>query len=216
MRMPRPPILKSVTTVSIALIAGTAFGVAYKFLWTSATADIYRDRLTALQTRYNALEQNYSEAVHKTAVTELVVADGTLTVRVRDVRGVVREIPTEYDPSREIYVDYVVLDGRLWIRRVFDADTAPNQGLVIDPDADLVTWDLANAQVGKAVYRQLGEGRWVVNVTGNGSLGLTRASEDVDLESPPSVREFDADQSEPEEVGSIGLGEVLRHLAGAG
>ncbi len=214
MRVPRPPVLKVTVAVSIALIAGTTFGLAYRFLWSSAAVDIYRGRLDALQMRYDALEYNYSEAVRKTAVTELVVADGRLTVRVRDIRGVVREIPTDYDPSREIYVDYVVLDGRLWIRRVFDADTAPSQGLVIDPDADQVTWDLENAQVGKAVYRQLGEGRWVVSVTGNGSLGLTRASENVELEGPPSVREYEAEAGEAGEVGSIGPMAVFKHLAG--
>ncbi len=214
MRVPRPPIMRFTIAVSIALIAGTTFGLAYRFLWSSAAVEIYRDRLDALQVRYDALEQNYTEAVRKTAVTELLVEDGELTVRVRDVRGVVREIPTAYDPSREIYVDYIVLDGRLWIRRVFDADTAPSKGLVIDPDADQVTWDLANAKVGKAVYRALGEGRWVVSVTGNGSLGLTRASERVELEGPPSVREFEAEEPDAREVGSIGPMAVFKHLAG--
>jgi len=39
-----------------------------------------------------------------------------------------REFPTACRPDREVYADYVVLDGRLWIRRVFDAATAPEAG----------------------------------------------------------------------------------------
>jgi len=48
--------------------------------------------------------------------------------------------------------------------------------------------------VGKAVYRKLTEGRWLVTVTGNGSLGLERARrEAVVLLSPaPPVADFAA------------------------
>jgi hypothetical protein len=136
-----------------------------------------------------------------------VVADG----------GVLREIETPYDPSGEIYVDYIVRDGRLWIRRVFDAKTPPSQGVVIDPDLAAVTWgqEDAGAEVGKAVYRALGEGRWVVSVTGGGSLGLVQVDADVgvDLERAPAVEDFAAVTVEADrDVESIGLAEVWQRL----
>lgn len=189
--MPRIPVLKLTIAASLAVLAGGAFAVAYRLLWSGAAVQIYRERLDALQDRYDALSESYEHAVRRTAVTELVVENGSLRVRVRDIRGVVREIPTNFDPTSEIYVDYVVLDGRLWIRRVFDAQTPPSQGLLIDPDIADVAWDDDALRVGKAVYRTLGEGRWVVSVTGNGSLGLTRAREEVDLQGPPSVRDHE-------------------------
>ena len=212
MRMPRPPILMLTIAASLAVLAGGAFGVASRLLWSSARIDAYRQRLDELHERYDALSKRYDQAVRRTAVTELIVQGGQLRVRVRDVRGTVREIPTSLDPQREIYVDYVVLDGRLWIRRLFDADTPPSRGLVIDPGVDGVTWDIQAARVGKAVYRSLGEGRWVVSVTGNGSLGLTRAGDAVDLDAAPRVREFAP--RDDEDVGEVGFADVLRQLGG--
>ena len=50
-------------------------------------ADIYRQRLTALGADYEALRGRYNEAVRKTAVTELLVKDGSLSVDL----GILRE-----------------------------------------------------------------------------------------------------------------------------
>src|SRR5690554_4211377 len=56
----------------------------------------------ALRQSYEQLRQTYNEAVAKTAVTELVVEDGTLCVTIRTAEGVDRTIPTPFDPSKEI------------------------------------------------------------------------------------------------------------------
>ena len=130
-------------------------------------------------------------------MTELVVEDGKLAVAIRDAGGAIRTIETPFDPSREIYVDFVVLDGRLWIRRVFDDRTPPEQGVLIDPALAQIDWSEEQAAYGKATYRALAPGRWVVSVTGDGSLGLTRAARGrapAELAPPPPVRRLRADR----------------------
>lgn len=184
-------IITSTITLIVALGAGL---LGYQFLRAGAAADIYRTRLTQLADEYEGLRTTYNRAVQRTAVTELVVDGGRLSVRVVGDGGVLREVATPYDPSGEIYVDYIVKGGRLWIRRVFDAQTPPSQGIVIDPKLEAVVWGQTpdDAEVGKAVYRALGEGRWIISVTGGGALGLVQVSESaqVDLQAMPEVEDF--------------------------
>lgn len=201
---------------SVVLVCVAGF-VGYQLIEANLKADIYRDRLTALADDYDQLRETYNQAVRRTAVTELVVDDGKLCVSIRNAEGVVRSIPTPFDPSGEIYVDYIVLDGRLWVRRVFDAKTPPSEGVVIDPKMEQVAWDDQPATHGKAVYRQLGEGRWVVSVTGDGSLGLARATgtDPVDLTSTPNVRDYEPiSQQAQAEVDRIGPTDVIKRLVG--
>ena len=201
---------------SVVLVCVAGF-VGYQLIEANLKADIYRDRLTALADDYDQLRETYNQAVRRTAVTELVVDDGKLCVSIRNAEGVVKSIPTPFDPSGEVYVDYVVLDGRLWVRRVFDAKTPPSEGVVIDPNMQEVAWDDQAATHGKAVYRQLGEGRWIVSVTGDGSLGLARAtgSDPVDLTSTPDVRDYEPiSQQAQNEVDRIGPTDVMKRLVG--
>ena len=140
----------------------------YGMIRSNLAADVYRDRLAALSERHASLARTYNRAVRRTAVTEIIVtepqdgaeaanadadpdAGGSVSVRVRTAAGPVREIDTPFSPDGELYVDYVVLDGRLWIRRVFDERTPPRDGVVIDPIADGVDWSDPRARVGKAV-----------------------------------------------------------------
>jgi hypothetical protein len=168
--------------------------VAYELTVTQMTADVYRDRLEQLTGDYERLRGTYNEAVRRTAVTELLVKDGQLSVVVRNAEGVLRTIPTNFDPKSEIYVDYVVLDGRLWIRRVFDHKTPPENGLLIDPELKNVDFTKQAVAHGKAVYRTLGEGRWIITVTGDGSLGLAPAGDEPPrLAPPPVIQEFKPD-----------------------
>ncbi|MEQ9096283.1 MAG: hypothetical protein RIE32_08480 [Phycisphaerales bacterium] len=180
-------------------------------------ADIYRDRLAEVARDYTALVEQFNSAVAQAAVTELVVEDGAMSVRVRSRRGVETVIPTPYDPQREIYVDYVVIGGRLWIRRVFDDRTPPTEGIVIDPELVDVDWDEPGAQVGKAVYRSLGEGVWQVNVTGQGALGLVRVEDGQrrPLIEAPEVLEFDTIEAKVrEETERVSFGDLLRKAFG--
>jgi hypothetical protein len=203
--------------VAAVVLLGVAGFVGYRLIEANLRADIYRDRLTELADNYDQLRQTYNQAVRKTAVTELVVQDGKLCVSIRTAQGVVKQIPTPFDPSGEIYVDYVVLDGRLWVRRVFDAQTPPSAGVLIEPQLAEVGWDDPALAHGKAVYRRLGEGRWLVTVTGDGSLGLARATDDAptDLTATPPVRDYEpVSEQARAEVDRIGPGDVVRRLVG--
>lgn len=187
----------------------------YQLLRTGLAADVYRARLEETVVDYEALRGQYNQAVRRTAVTELVVEDGRLSVAIRDAGGSIRTIETPFDPSREIYVDFVVLEGRLWIRRVFDDRTPPEQGVLVDPALAEIDWSEGQAAHGKAAYRALGPGRWVVSVTGDGSLGLTRGRDDApaELAPPPPMRSYEPIESELEDgLGELGPAEVLRAL----
>ena len=202
-------LLVLVAAIGIAGLAG------YQLLRIGLAADVYRARLEETVADYEALRGQYNEAVSRTAVTELVVADGKLAVVIRDAGGNLRTIGTPYDPSREIYVDFVVVDGRLWIRRVFDDRTPPEQGLLIDPALAHIDWNADEAAHGKAAYRALSDGRWVVTVTGDGSLGLARSpgNAPVELAPPPPVRDYEPVETQLDaSLRELGPGELLRAL----
>jgi hypothetical protein len=176
----------------LALTAAAGFA-AFRLLEASLASEVYRERLVEMSADYSDLQERYNRAVRRTAVTELIVENETLRVAIRTADGTLQTLSTPYDPSREIYVDYVVLNGRLWIRRLFDDATAPEEGMLIDPRFIDVDWDAEGESHGKAAYRSLSPGRWVVDVTGDGSLGLTRRDDDepVTLEPPPPVRRYE-------------------------
>lgn len=194
-----------------------------------AAERVYRARLESLAKDYEGLRSSYNRAVRRTAVTELVVQDGKVTALVRSSHGTIAEIPTGADPSKEVYVDFALLDGRVWIRRVFDASTRPEDATVIDPRLAEIDWLDREAleptggrparamAIGQAVYRTLSEGRWVVRVSGDGALGLERVSADavVSLEEAPPVWSFDEVQSEVRDrVGRVGWREALGAVIG--
>jgi len=65
------------------------------------------------------------------------------------------------------------------------------------------------------VYRELGQGRWVITVTANGSLDLVSApeGESFELVSAPPVRDYDEIQEEAaHEIEEIGPGDVFRRV----
>lgn len=208
------PYLRLAQT-GLALVACGAAGVlGFRFVRAELEARVYRERLDQLAADYESLRATYNEAVRRSAVTELIVRGKTLAVRVRTSAGILREIPTPYDPTGEVYVDYVVIDGRLWIRRLFDANTPPGQGMVVDPDRALVDWDQPGAGHGKAVYRRLDEGRWVVTISGDGSLGLARASgAEGDLVHAPEIKRYDEATADADAAArGISAGDVFRQV----
>ncbi|HKJ24116.1 MAG TPA: hypothetical protein VKB65_04790 [Myxococcota bacterium] len=195
------------------LALGGAVGLAgYTVVRSQLSDEILRERLELLAADYEDLHERYAAVIARTAVTELRVADGRLSVVVRGAEGDLREIATPYDPTKEIYVDYAIVDGRLFVRRVFAEDVPPREGVLIDPALLAIDWDAAGAAHGKAAYRTLGEGRWVVTVTGGGSLGLAPAPETpVPLSPPPALREFEPVESRVDErLSEIAPAEVLR------
>lgn len=205
----------------LAFTAAGALGVGasllgYHLIRADVAEGVYRQRLQDIAGRYENLREQYNEAVRRTAVTELLVRDGRLSVRICNAAGVVHEIPTDFNPSGEIYVDYAIVDGRLWIRRVFDAQTPPARGLLVDPALADINWDGGGATFGKAVYRSLGEGRWVVSVSGDGSLELRQAgNEPAVLSPPPRLGTFDEIDSElRRRLHDIGPGDVWKQFWG--
>ncbi len=205
----------------LAFTAAGALGVGasllgYHLIRADLAEGVYRQRLEDIAGRYENLREQYNEAVRRTAVTELLVRDGKLSVRICNAAGVVHEIPTDYDPAGEIYVDYAIVDGRLWIRRVFDAQTPPSHGLLVDPVLANVDWDGGGATFGKAVYRSLSEGRWVVSVSGDGSLDLRQAGDEpAVLAPPPRLGSFDEIDSElRRKLDDIGPGDVWSEFWG--
>ncbi len=204
-----------IVSLLLVLLLGVAAYSGYRLLLAGIEVDVYRERLVELRRDHDQLRKQYNQAVRRTAVTELLVNDGKLRVSIRTAEGELRTLETPYDPSREIYVDYVIIDGRLWIRRVFDANTAPGEGMVIDPALVDIDWDVARAAHGKAAYRPLDEGRWVVTVTGDGSLGLARVdAARVELSGPPAVREYTpVGESVDAVLRELTAAEMLRSLA---
>ncbi|MEX0887344.1 MAG: hypothetical protein WD009_12990 [Phycisphaeraceae bacterium] len=202
----------------ILLIVLALAGVAgWRMAQTHIAAQVYRHRLDALAEDYTELRDAYNQAVRRTAVTELIVEDGELTIRVRTIEGEQRRIATDLDPANEIYVDYVVIDGRLWIRRVFDDQTPPRRGVLIDPELADIDWEADNVGYGKAVYRHLPEGRWVVSVTGGGALGLARVEPDaaVELTPAPELRDYKPVEEEiARRQGELGVMDILRVIVG--
>lgn len=180
------------TTTVLLVVSLLAVAFGYRLLRAGAVEDIYRERLTDLAASHAQLAQRYNTAVRQTAVTELVVSDDRrLSVRVRTAEGTLRLIPTPFDPATEIYVDYALRDGRLWIRRVFDEHTPPSEAVQINPALADLDWDDETLSFGKAVYRGgLTPGVWTVTVTGAGALGLARSSESAELAASVPVAEF--------------------------
>jgi len=183
--------------LALTIVSGM-FGLGYARA--RVEREVYRDRLAELTTRYDNLTTRYNDAVRRTALTELIVGeDRSLAVGVRTAAGDAERIETPYDASREIYVDYAIIEGRVWIRRVFDDATPPSEATLIDPELAQIRWDaLGERSLGQAVYRSLEPGRWVIDVTGSGALGLRRATanERVTLADAPQIRRFDAIERE--------------------
>jgi len=203
------------SALGIAALTGLAGFAGYRFVRADIAAKVYRDRLGDMARDYEALRATYNEAVRRTAVTELVVKDKKLSVRIRAADGTDKEIPTALDPSGEVYVDFVVLDQRLWIRRVFDDKTPPWKAVVIDPGIKDIDWDAPGAAHGKAVYRRLTEGRWVVSVSGDGALGLARAEGPTELGTTPAIKDYKSAETEAmAEADKIGIADVWDWVTG--
>jgi hypothetical protein len=165
------------------------------FFWLreEVTTRIYQQKLEALAAEYSDLADQYNHAVRQSAITELLVTENQVTVLVRTIDGSVRQIETPFDPKQEIFVDYLVSNGRIWIRRLFDQSTPPEDGLLIEPDWDVIDWKNPDIQYGKAIYRSLQPGTWSIQVSGNGALSLEPAPESHPelLAAAPKIRTYE-------------------------
>ena len=180
------------TTLALLAITALAGAFGYRFLRAEAAGEIYRERLHALAAEHAELAKRYNAAVRQTAVTELLVTETAVAIRVRNAEGKIAEIPTPYAPDSEIYVDYALKDGRLWIRRVFNDQTPPSQAVVVDPAIADLNWpDDHTLRLGKAVYRGgLTPGVYTITVTGAGALALEKSDAPADLAAAPRIETF--------------------------
>ncbi|MDF1808891.1 MAG: hypothetical protein P1U42_04270 [Phycisphaerales bacterium] len=207
----------TVTGFAIIAAVGVVSMVGLRFAKADAANQVYQSRLRDLSTEYESLRTHYNQAVRQTAITELVVKDRTITVQVRTIEGTAETIQTNCNADKEIYVDFALIEGRLWIRRVFDADTPPSQATLINPKLANVDWNNEGALVGQAVYRQLDEGRWVVNAAGDGALALSKVDDDqmITLSPPPQVSAYEEVQTQVDEsLDQVGWRDVFASVFG--
>lgn len=206
----------------ITIIVLAAAGVAgYQWARASVAQDIYRGRLADLQQDYQHLARQYNQAITPRPVTELLIEDGIVCLAVRKGDGELVRIQTDFDiRENQVYVDYLVVDQRLLIRRAFEFHQTnavpPDKVVYIDKELLEVDWDPQRIPFGKALScSKLEDGRYIISVTGDGSLGLKPIGEDepVLLATHPPVKEFEpVDEAANAEVDAIGLGDVWRHL----
>lgn len=211
-------ILGWARTAALLVVMVVVIAVGYRFLRIYCEVNILSHRVQQLQAQHRELTELYNQAIRRTAVTELQVEGGRLSVVIRTADGKEKVIATPFDPAGEIYVDYVVRDGRLWIRRLFDARTPPLQGLLVDAELGEVDWNDRAFTYGKAVYRSLGPGRWIITVTGDGSLGLARREPDDKrvLATAPAVRDYPEMEAQDlrHDASRVSFGDFLRSLIG--
>lgn len=228
MANPTPPPPKSRPTVSgafhrlttlasVVLLAGAGV-LGYQLMRNGVAADVYHDRLVALNDDHNVLIEQYNQAVTRTAVTELLIENGTVCVNVRTADGQLETHPVDANPAHPIYVDYVVKDQRLLIRRVFDSKSVPDDAGVINSTLLNLDWTDPTVKHGQAIYRKLTDGRWIVTVSGDGSLSLSKVSQDTEVEllPAPTLREFDPVEATQEAIQQITPADVFGRFFGSG
>jgi hypothetical protein len=194
-RIAYPGRMRTLSTFVLILLVGAGAYIIYRSLRVEALSSAYRQRLHVLSEDYARLSARYDAVVKRTSVTELVVEGGQLSVVISTVEGELKRIPTPFDPKNEIHVDYVVRDGRLWIRRIHDSATSADHALLIDPALAGLSWESTGMDYGITIYRPLSEGRWIISVTANGALSLVKeapgATPPATLEPAPRVQRFE-------------------------
>ncbi len=203
------------TLACLVLLAGAGV-LGYQLLRNGVAADVYHDRLVELNDDHNQLIQQYNQAVTRTAVTELLVENGTVCVNVRTADGQLETHPIDANPAHPIYVDYVVKDSRLLIRRVFDSQSVPDDAGVINSALLKLDWTDPTIKHGQAIYRKLTDGRWIVTVSGDGSLALAKVEPDVEVEllPAPKIDDFDPVEATQEAIKQITPADVFGRFFG--
>jgi len=216
--MPKPGAIQTSLTAAALLGAVGVISIAgLRAARADAAQRLYKERLRETAERYESLRSHYNTAVRETAVTELLVRNNRVCVTVRTIEGDLRTIETPYRADDEIYIDFALVAGRLWIRRVFDEHTAPSDAVAVDPALADIEWNDPNAHLGRAVYRTLAEGRWIVSTTGDGALTLTQRPEGeaISLAPPPELGAFDELVDEIDaKIESISAADILGSLLG--
>lgn len=201
---------ESLAVIILLVVLGGAGWLAWQYGGERLRAGQLEQALERQRADYAALEQAYVHLIERSAITALVVRPGSVDAIIARADGTRRTVPTPYDPSHEIYVDYAVIDGRVLIRRIFDESTAPRDAVVLNNHLAHIDWPEDTAAYGQAIYRQLGEGTWVITVSGGGALGLQQ----VDGELPALINapELTGTGGMPPPRKETRLGDILRAL----
>ncbi len=70
-------IARLLSLLLLLVLAGTGW-LGFRLLEARLAADVYRERLAELAEAYEAVRTQYNEAVLATAVTELLVTEGSI------------------------------------------------------------------------------------------------------------------------------------------
>lgn len=199
----------------LALFGGVSY-MGYQVLRNRVAAQVYEERLVELNAEYGELAGQYNQAVTRTAVTELEVNEDEVCVTVRTADGQIDRQVVDVDPANDIYVDYVVKDGRLLIRRVFDSTRAPDDAGAVDSKLLNIDWNDPSVSHGQAIYRKLTTGRWIVAVSGSGALTLAKVNptDEVQLMKAPKIGAFNPVAETAQEIEKIGPTDVLGRFFG--
>ncbi|MEX2213962.1 MAG: hypothetical protein WD768_07530 [Phycisphaeraceae bacterium] len=217
-------MIRRLGTVAFILLVVGALLLGYWVIHGHLASQVLRDRIETLAKDYESLRNNFNEAVKKTVVTEfLVQEDGTICVVFVSADGSEQTRPTPYKRGAEVYADYIIKqDGRLLLRRVYDQLTAPIKGVSINTEYQTIeNWKEKEVIGGIAASGQLNEvGRWVVKVSGQGAMLLTKADDKeprVPLLVAPTVKDYSQVTQEVDaSIGNIGPGDVFKALVGGG
>ena len=214
----------TMTTRLVLLLAlvGMALAALAGYHWAKASVAqrVYRDRLVGLQNDYRELAQQYNQAVTPRPVTELWVEEDKVCVVVRKGDEIVR-VPTDFDVRQnEVYVDYILADQRLLIRRVFEFNKVnavpPDRVVYIDKQLLEVDWDPEHIPYGTSLsFSKREDGRYLISVTGGGALTFQPADEaaEIKLTSRPAIKQYEpVDEQAHAEVDQIGIGDVWQYL----
>ncbi len=212
-------LLRALGMVALVVLCGLAI---WRHSRGDIVTDIYRQRLEQLSANYQQLRSQYNQAVRKTAVTELVLEGGQLSVAIRTAAGVIETIPTHLDANQEVHVEYLVQDGKLWIRRVYTL-SEPDPGgrahaavAMINPSLADPPWASDPSLKGLSVFRKdLTPGRWVVTTTGNAALDLKKLppGQESQLASPPPVRDFPTMEKEiRDEIAEVDTWDIVANI----
>ena len=82
-------MIRGLGNLALAVLLALAGLAGYQLLRTGLAADVYRERLEQAVGDYEALRGQYNQAIRRTAVTDLIVKDGHLSVVVRDAGGTI-------------------------------------------------------------------------------------------------------------------------------
>ena len=208
-----------VTTIFWSILLCLVIVAGYQFFKMKMLVGHYKEGVVEITQKYqNVLDEynkavnmfgelktRYNEVLARTVITELKVENNKCSVILKNSEGVLAEIPVEVNLGKEVFVDYIYFDNRLFIRRVFDSGTAPERAADILALQNIrgflpaaIDWSDPKFRSGKSIYRKLADGTWMITVTGGGALDIDRKENIPHLEFISPLEGFLLKEYKPE------------------